>query len=119
MNWTELALTADEIISEFGQTIVLSHSTYGEYDPALGTATNTVTSTTVKGVLFDYGEKEVNGTTIISGDKRLLVTPIGVTTIVLGDSVRVNGKDYTVTIVTETNPAGTNLLYELSLRGVS
>lgn len=119
MNWSELVVTADEIITEFGQPIIISHTSYGEYDPITSESLITTTSETVTGVMFDYGEKEINGTTIVRGDKKLLVTPIGVSIIELGDTVTVNGKDYIITIVTETNPAGTNLMYELSIRGVS
>lgn len=119
MDWVNLASGADVIIKKFGQTVTLSHSSYGEYDPELGTVANTISITVSKGVMFDYGEKEINGTTIIRGDKRLLISPIEITEIVIGDTITVGTKSYTVTEVIETNPAGTNLLFEVSIRGVS
>ena len=89
------------------------------YSINTGTVPNTVTTKTARGVLFDYGEKDINGTTVLRGDKKLYVTPKGITAITTNDSVTVNGTDYHVTNVIQTNPAGTNLLWDLSLRGVS
>jgi hypothetical protein len=119
MDWGNLASSADVLIKKFGQTITLSHSSYGEYDPDLGTLANTISIVVSTGVMFDYGEKEINGTSIIRGDKRLLISPIGIAEIVIGDLITVSTKSYTVTEVIETNPAGTNLLFEVSIRGVS
>jgi len=119
MNWSELVFVADDIIDEFGQPITLSSNSYGEYDPNTGLVTNTVATVQSTGVLFDYGEKDINGTTILKGDKKLLIKPSGISSISTNDIVTVNSKDYHIVSVTETNPAGTNLLYELNVRGIS
>jgi hypothetical protein len=119
MNWSELALTVDDIVSEFGQRITVTRNMYGEYDVDTGLVTNTQSTYVLNGVLFDYGEKDINGTTILKGDKKLLVQPTGISTIENSDIITVNGKDYTVVNVTETNPAGINLLFEVALRGIA
>ncbi len=119
MNWSELVTTADDLITEFGQTITVKRNTYGEYDVDTGEVPNVVTTLKLKGVLFDYGEKELNGTTILKGDKKLLVQPTGISSIENTDIITVNGKDYAVVNVIETNPAGINLLFEVALRGIA
>jgi hypothetical protein len=119
MDWSELVLEVDSVIIEFGQAIVITHSTIGAYDPDLGTVVSTDTTVNTMGVMFDYGEKEINGTSIIKGDKKILIKPTGITSIEIGDTITVNTKDYSVITVTETNPAGTNLLYEVSVRGIA
>jgi hypothetical protein len=119
MNWAELALTVDDIIIEFGQSITVTHPIYGEYDVDTGTVSNTTATVLTKGTMFDYGEKDINGTTILRGDKRLLIKPTGLLSIEIGDTITVNSKDYSVVNVIETNPAGTNLLFEVSVRGIS
>lgn len=119
MNWNELVLVADDIVSEFGQPIIIKQTVQGAYNPDTGLITNTVVPISSIGVLFDYGEKDINGSTILKGDKKLLVKPTGLTSVTVNDSVIVNGEEYHIISVTQTNPAGTNLLWEFSIRGVS
>lgn len=117
MNWNELVLVADDIVTEFGQPIVITSVSQGVYDTDTGTISTTTTTTNTIGVMFDYGEKDINGTSILRGDKKLLVKPSGVTTITVNDLVTVAGNDYHIISVKQTNPAGTNLLWELLIRG--
>jgi hypothetical protein len=118
MNWDDLVVTSDEIVKEFGQSITIKTVNQGTYDPETSEIINTVTDFITYGVIFDYGEKDVNGTTIVRGDKQLLITPVGLLTIDLNSTVVVQGTEYVITKIKQTNPAGTNLLWELSLRGV-
>lgn len=119
MNWNEMVLVADEIIAEFGQLVTIKQVAQGEYDPATSLITNTTTNIVSKGVIFDYGEKDINGTTILKGDKKLYVTANGVTNITTNDTVIVGTQEYHITDVMQTSPAGVNLLWELKVRGVS
>ena len=119
MDYSALVLEVDEIIAEFGQPITIKTTTIGEYDPITGVVNNTTTNVIAKGVLFDYGEKDINGTTILKGDKKLYITANGVSSITTNDSISIGTTDYHITSVTQTNPAGTNLLWEVSVRGVS
>lgn len=119
MNWNELVLVAEEIVTEFGQAITVKSVTQGAYDTQTGQITSIVTEITTIGVLFDYGEKDINGTTVLKGDKKVLIKPVGLTNVTVNDSIVINGEEYHITMVTQTNPAGTNLLWEVSIRGLS
>ncbi len=52
MNWGELVLEVDDVITEMGQPITITSVTQGTYDPALGKSTDTVKNITSKGVLL-------------------------------------------------------------------
>jgi hypothetical protein len=117
MNWNELVLVADNIVTEFGQPITITKVTQGYYDTDTGMITSITVDTVTKGVIFDYGEKDFNGTSILRGDKKLLVKPSGITSITVNDLVTVGMNNYHIVSVKQTNPAGTNLLWELSIRG--
>jgi hypothetical protein len=119
MNWSELVITADELIKEFGQPMTIKRVTQGEYDPATSLVTNVTTNIGTTGVIFDFGESDINGTTILKGDKKVYVTANGVTSIMTNDSIMIGTQEYHITDVTQTSPAGVNLLWELKVRGLS
>lgn len=119
MNWNDLLLVADEIIDDFGQSIVITKTTTGSYDVETGTVTSTSQIVSAKGVVFDYGERDVNGSTILRGDKRLYVQASSTNSLTTHDTITFGGKEYAIINVKTTNPAGTNLVYDVQVRGNS
>lgn len=115
-DYAELATTAEELLTEFGQDVTRTSYTAGTYDPATGATTPTTASTTRKGAIFDFGAGQtlVRGTLIQAGDKRLLVDVDAA--INPQDHFTVGGKEYVIISVGEINPAGTRVLYDLHLR---
>jgi len=79
------------LMRDFGSTLTLTRPGVGAYNPATGkTAAATPTSFTVRGVFVNYEDKNVDGTVVRAGDRRLLVSTQGSsTTPAIGD--RVNG----------------------------
>lgn len=115
--YDEMAEVADEMLAEFGQGCTLSSVTIGDYDPATGGASTTATSQTVTGAIFDYPQRFIDGTLILTGDKRVLVSPIGVTGAPKpGDTLTAGGIDYRVVDAKATAPAGIAVLWTLQVR---
>lgn len=121
-DYAKTANTADRLITKFGQAVTLRVVTVGTYDPATGTASNSTADHSGYGTLFDYKQSEIDGTLIKEGDQRLLLSPyktdgaampVPTTTdkIVIGSTV------YTIQPSGKVSPAGTNVMFDLHLRG--
>lgn len=111
--------SANNALIKYGQAITLSHKSSGAYDPATGSATVTPANTAGVGAIFDYGNQSIDGTLIKQGDKQLILSAYGITTIGAGDTVTIGSITYVITHIKEINPAGTVVLYEANLRGAS
>ncbi len=121
--YTRLQKTADKLFKSKGQTVTITRQSAGSYNPATGAATVTTTTQTGVGVIFDYGLKQIDGTLIKVGDRRLLLSPLNtsgaaLTAPALGDTVTdAAGVVYTLVEPLKTvSPAGTAVLYDCNLR---
>lgn len=82
-NYAASAATAARLLANFGQTVTLTRTAPGAYDPVTGTtAADTVSTRTAKAVLLDYtlqdsGAQLADGSTIRVGDKKCLIEPGG------------------------------------------
>ena len=111
-----LASTAARLLTKYGQTVTLSRETSGTFNPVLGSyASPSATSWTGKGAAFNYNKNEVDGTQIRADDLRLTLEAVS-TPPITGDTVTVNGIDYTAVGVTTTSPGGTVVKYDVQLR---
>ena len=113
----------DSAMSQYGQLVTLTHKTVGVYDPATGTAATTTATEIGRGVVFDYsmtkdGISQADGTLIAQGDKKLLLSPVGITAPRLDDTVLANGITFVIKNIKSLNPAGTIVMYECQLGGV-
>lgn len=122
LDWNELADTVDEILGGF-QAVVITRATVGDYNPATGTAPVTTTVETGNGALLEYtmrgdGQSEVNGTSILQGDKDLWLSAVGISVPQINDTVVASGKTYTIKMVKSENPAGVTVYHRCNLRGV-
>ena len=114
--YTEMQQTATDMLTEFGQAVTLSRQTVGAYDTATGTSAVTVTTQTGKGVLLDYGTKDIDGTLILATDKQLLLSVTGITVPIVGDTATVNGIIYAIMRIKDLSPAGTSVMLDCNLR---
>jgi hypothetical protein len=118
--YDEMAVMALEMITEFGQPVIIRATIAGEYDPDTGTAgPGTVSEQTAQGILLDFtGQEFQNNSLIKQGDKKLKLAAKGLTSAPsLLSKVIADGKTYTIVPpLKEINPAGTPLLYELQVR---
>jgi hypothetical protein len=117
-DYDEIAATADELLAEFGQQCVLGSVTDGAYDPATGEAGTTMTPQPVTAAIFAYPQRYIDGTLIRTGDKRALVSAVGLTvTPKPGDALTDGaGAAYQVIDAKEVAPAGSVVLWVLQVR---
>jgi hypothetical protein len=111
-----MTTTAKELLTEFGQSVTITKQTAGSYDPATGAATVTTSTQTATGALFDYKTHQIDNTLILMGDRRLILSAVGITAPQIDDTVTANGKTYTIKAISETNPAGTVVIYTCNVR---
>jgi len=113
--------TAAELLEEFGQSVTLTSKTSGAYSTATGATAVTTDTQTVNAVALDYGSRDIDGTLIRAGDKRLLMAPQttagdDLTAPVVDDTVTVGGTVYTVKGIKTLSPAGTVILFDCNIR---
>lgn len=80
-DYTASAATAQRLLAQFGQTVSLSKTIPGAFDPVTGASTGDVTVTqSATAVLLDYslqesGARFAEGTMIRTGDKKCIIGP--------------------------------------------
>jgi hypothetical protein len=124
--YSDLAADADELLTEFGQSVTLTHIVPGAYDPTTGTVTNTTTTQAGTGAVFDFGLHQSGtsftaGSMIVAGDKQMLLSPLKtdgtqITAPVTGDLATIGADVWTIASIKSTAPAGVAVLYECQLR---
>lgn len=118
--YDEMAVMALEMITEFGQPVIIRAITVGEYDPDLGSAPpDTITEQSAQGILIDFtGQEFQNNSLIKHGDKKLKIAAQGLAWVPgLLDKVVAQGRTWSIVPpLKEVNPAGTPILYELQVR---
>lgn len=117
----DLAITADELLGEFGQGITLRRQNVGGYDPEAGGETVTTTDESGQGAVFDFGLHQSGasfaaGSMIVAGDKQLYLSPVGISAPRAGDLAIIGGEAWSIVSVKSTAPAGVPVLYEAQLR---
>lgn len=124
IDYDEIAAGALAAIEEAGQAVTLNiPGTGGGYTPGVGVVpANPATTAEGIGVLLDYTQREIDGTTIMHGDQKLLLAPQieaipstahTVTAMHFGES-----KTFSIKHVAAVAPAGQPVLYIVQLRGV-
>lgn len=116
--YERLQNTALRLIADKGTPCVIrSAPISGGFDPVTGQMLDDIPSTTQQGVcaVLDYDKSLVNlpESLIQKGDKKLLLSAKGVTLDSLNGKIEVLGRVYTVLSVTDRNPAGITLVYEV------
>lgn len=117
--YAELAGTVNELLSEFGQPVVITKFAIGHTNPATGLTTQESSVTNGSGVLLDFeyrsfGENIAYNAATLGADKRLLCSASVV--INPGDNIEVDKNVYKVLVAKLINPAGTRVLYDLWIK---
>jgi hypothetical protein len=118
--YDEMAAMALEMITEFGQPVIVSKTVPGEYDPEKGgEAPGATVEQIARGILLDFtGIEFQNNSLIRQGDKKLKIAAQGLAWVPgLLDKVVAGGRTWDIVPpLKEVNPAGTPILYELQVR---
>jgi len=108
-DYSGMARTATRLINKFGKAI-LKRTITNSGDPWSPTQVNVDTS--IDGVVVAYGLNEIDGTLILSSDKKLLTTSL----VDIADKIVDGAITYSVISVLVIEPASTVLLYKVQLR---
>jgi len=118
--YDEMAVMALDMITEFGQPVIIRDIKLGKYDPGTGTVPpDTVVEQTAQGILLDFTGQEFQANSLIKvGDKKLKIAAQGLDwPPSLLNKVIVQGRIWSIIPpLKEINPAGTPILYELQVR---
>lgn len=111
------AATAGKLITRFGASVTMSRTVPGAYDPALGgPGAGTTTEQAVKAVVLDFPQSYIDGTLIRAGDRKALVSVVGITAPEPGDMFTWDGRALVVVSVKTLGPSGIAVLYTLQVR---
>ncbi len=113
---SDLQVTAETLITEFGELVSFDRFEQSDYDPETGESV-TETGTTYSGYVVptDYKLYEIDGTNILRGDKKLLCHKMSQVPCV-GDFATISGTEYRVVSVMPTRLSGNDVIYSLQVR---
>jgi hypothetical protein len=115
--YSEMADVADELITEFGQSVTHKVQSGTAYDPDTGSSTVSYVDTVGHGCIVEFDKDMIDGTKVRIGDKLALVSPIGLTEPKDGDLFVIGAETWNVVPpVSVVAPAGVACLYEVQLR---
>jgi len=122
-DYTKTAARADQSLRRKGGIVVLRQVVTGEYDPDLGAAPAIPTDYEGTGVKIAYEAENIDGTLILAGDQKLLLSPLqrngqAMPAPTAADLVLFGGSNYTVKVVDTTAPVDVAVLHTLQLRGL-
>jgi hypothetical protein len=113
---TSLRKVASKLMLKFGGEVTFRRITTGAYNTSTGVATPTAASTTVRGVLEDVNEREVND--LVKGtDKKLTVAAADLSfEPAVSDQVTVASRVMQTVQVTKIEQDNTAIVFEIYLR---
>jgi hypothetical protein len=119
--YSDLADEAAALLLEFGQSVTLRQLANSSYSG--GSVTQTPTDYIGLGAVFNFAQRDIDGTLIKTGDQQLLMSvfqtngsamPLPTT----ADQIIIGSTTYTIQPSRKVDPAGTVVLYDLHIRGL-
>ena len=115
-DYAETKADADELIAEFGQAATLRRpgaSTGDAWNPTQGAATDYGCMV----VVLSYDYREIDGTRILSTDKKVLLAKASLSAEpATSDRLLISGAEHAIIDVQPLNPGGTVVLYQIQAR---
>lgn len=113
--YTDMAAVANELLAEFGASVILLRTTPGTFDPVTGTESGATTAElTTTGIQKSYKADLVDGTRIQQGDKLYILDDTQVPD--MTDQIKVGSEYWSIVNIDERSPAGTTLVYFAQVR---
>lgn len=107
---------AVKLMAKFGGVVTIRRTVPGIYNPTTGTISETVTDTTIRGVLEDVNLREVNDL-IQAGDKKLTIAAADLASPpATVDKVIINNQVHQIVRVVTIEQDNTPITHELILR---
>lgn len=104
--------TALKMLTKYGQNVTVTSIASGSYSN--GSITTTSTTSTAKGLITANDAKNIDGTLIKQGDKKLLLDAS--VNVAVGDTVTVNNIVYSIILTDEKNYNGTRVMWVCVVR---
>ena len=104
-----------------GQAVTITRKTSGDYDHTTGAVTITESTESGYGVPGRYKQNEIDGTMVLQGDVKLLLSPkqadeTELTKPQVNDQVTMSSRIFTIQSVNEIWPDGNAIIYICQLR---
>lgn len=124
--YSRFAARAADLLAKYGQVVTLAWRSSGSYDPATGSVEITTSTQECRGLEESYAAHQIDGTNILTGDTKFMLSPVTTSGEVIDLHEGENGtmtltlSDGTVRSVVKTEPlrpAGTLVSATLQLRG--
>ena len=114
-DYAKSAATADRLIKRFGQAATLIRQVHiggPDYDPTFAKQSRDCTV-----AVLEYENREIDGSRIQTGDKKVLVSAVGLSPEPsTADRIDIGGEEHAVVSVKPLSPAGTAVFYEVQAR---
>ena len=115
--YNAMQTVADRQLTDKGAPITFTRTTTGVYDPTTGVAAVILTDYTVNAAVFGFPDKNVNGTNILVGDKRVLISTKGTSYAPApNDYLFIEGVKHSIIDIKTLAPAGIPVLYTAQAR---
>lgn len=115
--YTDLRSTAAALLTDKGQSLTLTKRTSGAYSASTGLSTVTEATYTVTGAVFDFPQSIIDGTLIQQGDKKVLISALGLTVDPdVDDSLTIATIAHQIVNVKKISPAGITVIWQLQVR---
>jgi len=120
MDYSALATRTARLLTDYGQTATLTRVTPGSYSTSDGSlAAGTTATYTGSATVFDYDQRQIDGSLVRAGDRRVLLQATGGIPLPrTGDTITIASGTYQVVQARDISPAGTSVVYDLQVRGV-
>lgn len=112
-NYTSLANSAASLLTKFGKQYTFTRTVKGAYSPATGRTSDTSSTFTGYGCLFDYSDADRADGAVLQGDRRLLAEA---GTYEVGDKVAIGSDSWRVVAVADIAPSGAVVASNLQIR---
>ena len=124
MDYTRLRAMANQQLKDKGLTCTITKQTAGTYSTSTGVASVSTSTQSAYGALFDYENKNIDGTLVKKGDRRLLLSALNTALAALtapsvNDTVAANSVTYTIVAIRPIAPSGVAVAYDCQIRGIA
>ncbi|EKM5720980.1 hypothetical protein WIC93_09775 [Enterobacter cloacae] len=114
IDYRRMRATATRLLTENGKTYQLTRGGSTVRDQFGKEVTTPTTIATVTGVITEYSSREIDGSLIATGDKKLAATYE--TEVRIGDIIDINGQKWRVVQPNPVKPADVLISYNIQLR---
>tara|TARA_R100000231_G_scaffold83319_1_gene63550 strand:+ start:166 stop:525 length:360 start_codon:yes stop_codon:yes gene_type:complete len=107
---------ASTVLGKFGGDVIFKRITHGSYDTATGSVSESITTTTIKGILQNVNQREINDL-IKENDKILIIAASDLEqTPTTSDRVLIASIEYQIIRINIDENDNQNIKYEIYLR---